>query len=81
MLAKTGQLQRIPNPSDFFIQPKLNGIRALWNPEQQELQTRNGRVITSMNHIKDEIKESSFSHLPLDGGLIYSHSETEHLDL
>ena len=51
----------------MFYQPKINGIRALWNGA--ELVTRNGRAITCLDHIKQEIIRSGIGHYHLDGEL------------
>ena len=51
----------------MFYQPKINGIRCVW--DGTELRTRNGRVITCLDHIKREIIRSGIGHYHLDGEL------------
>lgn len=55
-----------------YVQPKLNGIRAIWNPKTKKLQTRNGIEITSCPHIINDLPTSP-NWLCLDGE-IYCHN-------
>lgn len=78
MLAQTASLDKLSSGmyTGYYIQNKLNGIRALWDPEQKKLYTRNGIEIVSVPHIKQAIMESGFSTRPFDGELYihnYSH--------
>ncbi len=61
--------------TEFVLQPKLNGIRAIWNPDRQALFTRNGKKIRSVPHIVAELKRHELGHLPLDGE-IYRHDSS-----
>ncbi len=45
-----------------MVQPKLDGIRAVWCPETQALYTRNGNKITSCDHIVAAIKQTTASN-------------------
>ncbi|MDO9105845.1 MAG: hypothetical protein Q7U57_12900 [Methylovulum sp.] len=65
MLAKDADLHEITGP--VLVQPKLDGIRAIWNPKTQQLQTRAGNVIRSCDHIITAIREQQLQHLCLDG--------------
>ena len=53
--------------NNYLCQPKLNGIRAIWDPESKTLLTRNGNTIKSVEHIVDQLKSCNFNNLPLDG--------------
>ncbi len=55
--------------SEYLAQPKLNGIRAIWNPASGELLTRNGNTIKSADHIVDQIKGWNLDGFALDGEL------------
>lgn len=68
MLAYPCTIEEVPNAS-WYAQPKLNGIRAIFNPETKILSSRNGHPINSVPHI---IQELSDIGLPLDGE-IYRH--------
>jgi ATP-dependent DNA ligase len=70
MLARRGSFDKVFTRFDQgarLVQPKLNGIRAIWDPDRSELNTRNGRSITSVPHIIKAIKSCSLSDFPLDG--------------
>lgn len=69
MLARQGEL--IFN-KPILAQPKIDGVRAIWNPETQTLHTRNGRRITSCTYLESAIKDYHLSHLPLDGELCHA---------
>lgn len=68
MLATNGDVNHIPN-GIWYAQPKLNGIRAIFNPDTKILSSRNGHPINSVPHIIEELSEIG---LPLDGE-IYRH--------
>lgn len=55
-----------------FHQPKLNGIRGMWDSNTKKLYTRNGTLVTSVNHILEELASSSIGGYDLDGEL-YLH--------
>lgn len=55
--------------TSLYIQPKFNGIRALWHPGQG-LFTRGDHLITSVPHIENALKEL-FPRTPLDGELYH----------
>lgn len=50
-----------------LVQPKLNGVRATWIPELQQLVKRNGNYVESVPHIVQAIQASDVSGLRLDG--------------
>ncbi len=52
---------------DVIVQPKLDGVRAVWDPATSSLRTRNGREINSCPHIINDIYAQGLQHLPLDG--------------
>jgi DNA ligase-1 len=54
-----------------YVQPKLDGHRALWCPESQQLYSRQGKKI-DMPHIEEVLKGCYHGKLPLDGEL-YAH--------
>ncbi|WP_024333093.1 hypothetical protein [Desulfotignum balticum] len=68
MLAATGNIDNINFPADRYLcQPKLNGIRAMWDPEKKGLYTRNGNRIYSVKHIVDQLMAHPCGQYPLDG--------------
>ena len=60
-------------PKQFFVQPKLDGIRALWVPEQGLLSST-GKEIVSVPHIERALVDSGLRH-QLDGEL-YIHGKS-----
>lgn len=60
-----------------YVQPKLNGIRAIWNPKSKKLQTRNGIEITSCPHIVKDlyrlVRKGSPPDVECFDGEIYCH--------
>lgn len=59
-----------------FIQPKLDGVRCLYNVKTSELVSRNGKPIFGMEHIIEELQTVTFDDSVewLDGEL-YLHGE------
>ncbi len=55
-----------------FCQAKLDGIRAIYNPNYNKLQSRTGKIFPGLNHIVEELSSHS---LILDGEL-YSDTLT-----
>ena len=71
MLAKSiGDVKTLPDC--FYLQPKYNGIRAVW--DGKELYSRRGKLIEGVPHIVDQL-EKFFKNKPLDGE-IYQHGLT-----
>ncbi len=60
------------NRDTLLLQPKLNGIRALWDPGKGILTTKTGWPITSAPHIVEAVLSSGLADYPLDGE-IYKH--------
>jgi len=50
-----------------LVQPKLDGVRAIWNPNTGQLHTRNGNIITSCEHIIEAIFANQLENHHLDG--------------
>lgn len=65
MLAKPISLNQFSKP--VLVQPKIDGIRAIFNPKTQQLTTRNGNVIHSCDHIILALTLQGLNHLTLDG--------------
>lgn len=63
-----------PQLKAAYVQPKLNGIRAFWDPDKEKLLTRTGKTISSCPHIVAAIKSLPlpYNQLKLDGE-IYKH--------
>lgn len=57
-----------------FVQPKLDGHRALWCPESKTLYSRQGKPL-DIPHIEEALKNSPLGELHLDGEL-YAHGES-----
>lgn len=57
-----------------FVQPKLDGIRAIYNINYNKLQSRTGKIFSGLSHICEELKGLS-GNILLDGEL-YSHTLT-----
>lgn len=56
-----------------FVQSKLDGVRAIYNPNYEKLQSRTGKIFHGLTHIVDELKSvMGDKPLILDGEL-YSH--------
>jgi DNA ligase 1 len=55
----------------YIVQPKINGIRAVWHPDKQWLVSSQGNVFKCLPHITDYLK-SLPPQQPLDGEL-YHH--------
>jgi DNA ligase-1 len=70
MLAKDFKKEEKKVKYPFYVQPKLDGMRSL--KKRDELVSRTGKVITTMNHIAEDIPK--FSNI-LDGEL-YAHGES-----
>lgn len=66
MLAPKARLDEIGGFS-WLLQPKLNGIRAVWNPDTQALETRSGRAITCVSHIVETLRSCKLACYALDG--------------
>lgn len=71
MLAKIYEPKRIVDKS-IALQPKLNGQRAIYDAKQKKLFSRSGKLIVSVPHILEELKDCK---LNLDGEL-YTHGES-----
>ena len=69
MEAQRIELDDLKLEKPLLLQPKLNGIRALWDPEKKALFTKSGYSITSVPHIVEAILSSDFANFPLDGEL------------
>lgn len=76
MISKPMRAVRTDDPYNYFnnrgythlfCQPKINGLRALWNPEDHKLYSRGGHEITSVPHINKELRHMPF--LEYDGEL------------
>lgn len=52
-----------------YVQPKLDGIRAVYDHESRKLFTRSGNEIESVPHILEELRQYNHS---LDGELVFS---------
>jgi len=65
MLAKDVALNHIQG--DIIVQPKLDGIRAIWDSATQQLHTRSGKVITSCDHIIQALYDLKLDCCDLDG--------------
>ena len=75
MKAKTIQIEDLfthkpwlPRPT-FLAQPKIYGVRGIWDPVKRQLFTRQGKVITSLPHIEIDIRTNRLSNYMLDGEL------------
>jgi DNA ligase-1 len=66
MLAQKATLNKIAKP--MFVQPKLDGVRAVWDASKKALFTRNGKQITSCDHIVKALIALEVDH-DLDGEL------------
>lgn len=59
-----------------YCQQKLDGIRAIYNPNYKKLQSRTGKIFPGLSHIVEELKTvMGITPLILDGEL-YSHTLT-----
>ncbi len=67
-----------------YVQPKLDGMRCIYNYDKEQFFSRNGNIINSMNTLRDEIKEAMYAYIiarpnihpfHIDGEL-YNHSMT-----
>jgi DNA ligase 1 len=68
MLAVTSNIDQINLPADQYLcQPKLNGIRAIWDPSTQALYSRNGNRINSVDHIVNQLLDHPYGQYSLDG--------------
>ena len=65
MLAKDVDINHIKG--DIIVQPKLDGIRAIWDSATQQLHTRSGKVITSCDHIIQQLYALKMDCCDLDG--------------
>lgn len=68
----TTDLAQAKGLRNILVQPKLDGVRAIWNPAIKQLVTKNGRPITSVPWINKALIEHDIGELPLDGEL-YAH--------
>lgn len=53
----------------FLGQPKIYGVRGIWDAEKQKLFTRQGNEITSLPHIVAEIKNHRLRNMDFEGEL------------
>lgn len=53
----------------FLAQPKIYGVRGIWDAEKQKLFTRQGNEITSLPHIVSEIKTHRLRTVDFEGEL------------
>ncbi len=67
---KTTSIDKEKNP--VIAQPKLDGVRAIYDPRWKQLFTRNGMQIECCDHIIEAIKVAGLELYPLDGE-IYLH--------
>lgn len=76
MLAKDYKKEKSKVTFPCFVQPKLDGMRALYNKEVGFI-SRKGKKIDTMNHIEKEILNlnSYLNHKYIDGEL-YAHGKT-----
>lgn len=75
MIAKTTTLDELFNHApftkqpSFLAQPKIQGIRGIWEPSEGKLFTKQGNEITILEHIVDALKEHAPQKFALDGEL------------
>ena len=55
-----------------FVQPKFDGIRAVFCPQTQAFYTRNGKPLRSCDHLVQALRARGLNHEALDGE-IYRH--------
>jgi len=67
-----GRIKDLVEGKAYIVQPKLRGIRAIWDPVRKALVTRKGRALTSVDHLIKAIQGSPLERIPLDGE-IYVH--------
>lgn len=71
MLAKSAEKEMKKVIFPCYVQPKLDGMRALYNTG--EMISRKGKAIETMGHITEDIQQST--HMILDGEL-YAHGKS-----
>lgn len=63
----------------FLAQPKIYGVRGIWDAEKQELFTRQNNIINSLRHITYDLRYHKLSQYPLEGELYSEEINFEEL--
>ena len=72
MLARPAEMIQLRYMSNIMIQPKLDGVRSCWNPNEQGFYSRNGNRL-NVPHLADTLATDEYlGPFPVDGEL-YCH--------